>query len=123
MSVFLSRIQEMQNKLKQLGEEISDKLVITKILMSLPDQYKHFVSAWESAPDHKQTFDNLVARLLVEEERVKEKNYDPEQASSSAFIARNRSGVKCFNCGRLGHVQSECRSKNNKNNSEEKNEQ
>lgn len=71
MSVFLSKIQEMQNHLKQLGEAISDKFVITKILMSLPEDYKHFVSAWESAPDDKQTYDNLVARLLIEEERIK----------------------------------------------------
>ncbi|CAG4965538.1 unnamed protein product [Colias eurytheme] len=58
--------QEMQNTLKQMGEEVSDKFVITKVLMSLPE-YKHFVSAWESAPDEKQTFENLVARLLIEE--------------------------------------------------------
>lgn len=45
MSTFLSKIQEMQNQLKQIVETISDKFVITKVLMSLPDQYKHFVSA------------------------------------------------------------------------------
>ncbi|CAH2085460.1 unnamed protein product [Euphydryas editha] len=54
MSQYLSKIQEIQNQLKQLGEEVSDKFVITKVLMSLPDEYRHFVSAWESAPDDKQ---------------------------------------------------------------------
>ncbi|GBP78233.1 Retrovirus-related Pol polyprotein from transposon TNT 1-94 [Eumeta japonica] len=63
----------MQNQLKQLGENMSDKFVITKVLMSLPEDYKHFISAWESAPDDKQTYDNLVARLLIEEERIKRK--------------------------------------------------
>ncbi|GBP19525.1 hypothetical protein EVAR_102073_1 [Eumeta japonica] len=71
MSAFISKIQEMQSQLKQLGEEISDKFTITKVLMSLPDEYKYFISAWESAPDNKQTIDNLVARLLVEEKRLK----------------------------------------------------
>lgn len=37
MSVFLSKIQELQNQLKQMGEEISEKFIITKVLMSLPD--------------------------------------------------------------------------------------
>ncbi|GBP01126.1 Retrovirus-related Pol polyprotein from transposon TNT 1-94 [Eumeta japonica] len=69
----LSKVHEMQNQLKQLGENMSDKFVITKVLMSLPEDYKHFISAWESAPDDKQTYDNLVARLLIEEERIKEK--------------------------------------------------
>lgn len=88
MSVFLSKIQEMQNHLKQLGEAISDKFVITKILMSLPEGYKHFVSAWESAPDDKQTYDNLVARLLIEEERIKEKGGSSQ--SSAAFVAKKQ---------------------------------
>ncbi|GBP82605.1 Retrovirus-related Pol polyprotein from transposon TNT 1-94 [Eumeta japonica] len=85
MSTFLSKIQELQNKLKQLGEEVSNKFVITKVLMSLPDEYKHFVSAWESAPDNKQTMDNLVARLLIEEERIKEKSEQLLPSGSSAF--------------------------------------
>ncbi|XP_047033011.1 uncharacterized protein LOC124639612 [Helicoverpa zea] len=103
MSVFLSKIQEMQNHLKQLGEAISDKFVITKILMSLPEDYKHFVSAWESAPDDKQTYDNLVARLLIEEERIKEKGGSSQ--SSAAFVAKrnNRKTAKCFKCNKLGH--------------------
>ncbi|PZC70387.1 hypothetical protein B5X24_HaOG216856, partial [Helicoverpa armigera] len=103
MSVFLSKIQEMQNHLKQLGEAVSDKFVITKILISLPEDYKHFVSSWESAPDDKQTYDNLVARLLIEEERIKEKGGSSQ--SSAAFVAKrnNRKTAKCFKCNKLGH--------------------
>lgn len=118
MSVFLSKIQEMQNQLKQMGENVSDRFVITKVLMSLPDEYKHFVSAWESAPDDKQTFDNLVARLLIEEERVKGKKEEIQQtSSSSAFVVKNKFQLKCIKCGKSGHHQNVCR--NNKNNSEE----
>ncbi|CAG9137695.1 unnamed protein product [Plutella xylostella] len=86
MAVFLSKVQEMKNQLKQMNEDISDKLVITKVLMSLPEDFSHFISAWESAPDDKQTYDNLVARLLVEEERIKEKRSESNQ--SSAFMAK-----------------------------------
>ncbi|KAJ8720626.1 hypothetical protein PYW08_006091 [Mythimna loreyi] len=99
MSVFLSKIQEIQNQLKQLGEEVSDKFAITKVLMSLPNEYKHFVSAWESAPEDKQTFNNLVARLLIEEERLKEKTEEKGSTpSSSAFVAKRN--VKCYKCGK-----------------------
>ncbi|KAG5887298.1 hypothetical protein JTB14_007025 [Gonioctena quinquepunctata] len=55
----------------QLGEELSEKIVMTKILMSLPERYKHFRSAWEYVPIEKQTLDELTSRLLIEEERVK----------------------------------------------------
>ncbi|KAL0879670.1 hypothetical protein ABMA27_003385 [Loxostege sticticalis] len=87
MSTFLSKIEELRSQLKQM-----EKFVITKVLMSLPDAYKHFVLAWESAPDEKQTLENLVARLLIEEERVNEK--EPQNSSASAFVAKKN--VKCF---------------------------
>lgn len=50
---FVSEIEEIKSNLKHLGEEISDKMVITKVLMSLPEGMKHFVSAWESTPTDK----------------------------------------------------------------------
>ncbi|GBP83083.1 Retrovirus-related Pol polyprotein from transposon TNT 1-94 [Eumeta japonica] len=46
----------------------------TEMSVFIKKDYKHFISAWESAPDDKQTYDNLVARLLIEEERIKETN-------------------------------------------------
>ncbi|CAG9571437.1 unnamed protein product [Danaus chrysippus] len=108
-------MQELQCQLKQMGEEISEKLIITKILMSLPEEYKHFISAWESASDDKQTLDNLVARLLNEEQRLKDKN-EETASSSSAFTVKCKKPLKCFTCGKAGHFQKECSSI--KNNSE-----
>ncbi|XP_071571460.1 uncharacterized protein [Temnothorax nylanderi] len=70
MSVFLSKLEEIRTKLKQAGEPISDKMLMTKILMSLPEPYKHFRSAWESVPLEKQTTEELTSRLLIEEKRV-----------------------------------------------------
>lgn len=52
----------MQNQLKQIGEEILDKFVITKVLMC------NFVSTWESSSDEKQNIDNLVAGIFIEGE-------------------------------------------------------
>ncbi|GBP17814.1 Cathepsin O [Eumeta japonica] len=75
----------MKNQLTQIEEDISEKFVITKVLMSLPDCYKHFVSAWESVPDDKHK--NLVARLLMEEQ-LKTKKEEAMQSTSSAFVAR-----------------------------------
>ncbi|KAG6465845.1 hypothetical protein O3G_MSEX015433 [Manduca sexta] len=87
--------------------------VITKVLMSLPKEYKHFVSAWESVPDDRQTMDNLVERLLVEEERVKEKSGQSSSSSSSAFLVKDKKNIKCFKCNKFGHFLSECKCNNN----------
>ncbi|KAK9687019.1 Zinc knuckle [Popillia japonica] len=120
MSVFLSKVQELQNKLKQLGEEISDRLIITKILMSLPEKYSYFVSAWESTSDDKQTVENLSARLLIEEERLKVKS--DSVGESVALQARKQvKTIKCFKCGKEGHFIKNCRYNSEKSSSNNRN--
>ncbi|KOB78109.1 Uncharacterized protein OBRU01_00267 [Operophtera brumata] len=70
MAKFIAVVEEIVNRLRVQKEEMPEKMVIAKILMSLPDTYKHFLSAWESVTPEKQTLQSLTARLLIEEERV-----------------------------------------------------
>lgn len=44
----IAKVQELAHRLKALGESVSDNMVITKILMTLPPSFKHFCTAWES---------------------------------------------------------------------------
>lgn len=44
VSTYISQLEEIRNKLKQAGEELFEKTIMTKIIMSLPEQYKHFRS-------------------------------------------------------------------------------
>lgn len=104
---FFSQIQEIQSKLKQNGEEISDKMVMTKILMSLPEHFKHFVSAWESTPSSKQTLSELMSRLMIEEER----NENTERVTALATRSKNekqQKELKCYACGKVGHMKRNC---------------
>lgn len=70
IATFLARIEENVSQIKQLKGEVPEKMVITKIITSLPDMYKHFVSAWDSVQSEKQTLSELTARLLIEEQRT-----------------------------------------------------
>jgi hypothetical protein len=67
--------------LKQLDEEISDSLVISKILNSLPSKYSHFYAAWDSTYRKEQTLNNLTRRLLLEERRMKATNSEKESVA------------------------------------------
>ncbi|KAJ8881017.1 hypothetical protein PR048_017490 [Dryococelus australis] len=55
LRVHVSEIQEMALHLWQAGESVSDQMIITKILMSLPPKYKFFHTSWDLVPSEKQT--------------------------------------------------------------------
>lgn len=101
MANLFSKVEHFANQLKQLGEPVSDQMIITKVIMTLPPQYRHFVSAWESVSQESQTLNGLQARLLIEEERMKE-NEEP--------VALTVQNIKCFKCGKIGHKKNVCRS-------------
>jgi len=44
MAIHISKLESLSRKLKQLGEPISDSMLMTKILMTLSENYKHFYS-------------------------------------------------------------------------------
>lgn len=103
---FISEIEEIQSTLKGLGEEISEKMVITKILISLPENLKHFVSAWESTPNDKQTMNELMSRLLIEEERMNKSEVITALTSKSNEVKQKE--LRCFLCNKLGHFKKQC---------------
>ncbi|KAI5635437.1 gag-polypeptide of LTR copia-type domain-containing protein [Phthorimaea operculella] len=89
---FISKIEEISSQLRALNEEPTEKMIITKILMTLPAKYKHFASAWESVPAASQNLKELTSRLLVEEERSQERSSGP--AASGAFVSKSNKSVQ-----------------------------
>lgn len=114
----ISKLEEVVQQLKDLNEEISDSMVMTKILMTLPPNYNHFHSAWESTSEDKRTLDHLRARLMIEESRMATQNMptvDVGEAlvakqTKSKFVQRNknRKPGKCFHCNESGHWKTNC---------------
>lgn len=90
MSTHISKLVNLGRKLRVAGEPVTDNMVMTKILMTLPKEYNHFYSAWDSVPTGSKNINNLTSRLLIEESRVIQiKGEVGEQEKSSAF--QNRS--------------------------------
>ena len=90
-------------RLKVLGSNIENGMLITKILSTLPEKYKVFACAWDSTPTSERTLDNLTARLLTEEA----KNEGPHE--HVAFRAAER---RCFKCNSTKHLAAACRETN-----------
>ncbi|XP_054709192.1 uncharacterized protein LOC129218897 [Uloborus diversus] len=80
LSLYISGLEEIITKLKQYEENISDHMFMTKVLMGLPQEYQHFISAWESVPVENQSINELVSRLSIEEERMKNMSRKTETA-------------------------------------------
>lgn len=92
-------------------------MVITKILMTLPANYNHFHSAWESTSDEKKTLGHLRSRLMIEESRMETQSSTDcgealmarqGKAKSNGRLTNSKKPGKCFNCGISGHWKTNC---------------
>lgn len=106
ISTFISRIEGLVTQIKQSKGDISENMIITKIISSLGEKFRYFVSAWDSVPAEKRNLSELTARLIIEEQRTK--SYE-EDGKSTAFKADDKKGRKCFVCGKPGHYKRDCK--------------
>lgn len=117
MATFISKLETIVKQLTDLGEEISSSMIITKILMTLPAEYSHFYSAWESTAEEQRTLDNLTTRLIMEEARVQSQESSEFSGAlmakrfSADFKKKGHSSKKpgkCYACGKIGHWKRDC---------------
>jgi len=87
-------------------------MIASKVLISLPEEYAYFVSAWDSTDTiDRETLENLTARLIAEEMRIGAK-HDEENK-----VAFKVTGKKYFKCNKLGHFAKDCTQSNGLNTS------
>lgn len=107
MSLHISKLENLAYRLKILEQDINDDMLISKILSTLPERYRHFRTAWESAPKEERTLTNLTARLIAEEGMNKNKE------SIDTNVAFNSTEKVCYKCSKKGHIARFCQSKDN----------
>ena len=124
--VAYQELERLAKEIRNMGENISDKAIIAKIISVLPKKHEALRKAWASVPIDLQTMASLLTRLKQEErERVKEADGKTEAESARAFasqhhgekknfqkmsIADRKKITKCAKCGKKGHWAKECRS-------------
>lgn len=121
IATHVSRLEDLAHRLQLLGEKIPESMIITKVLMTLPSSYRHFVSAWDSVQTQDRTLANLISRLTIEETRIDghDKNENKAFAARKQFSKDNnkkfeKSGT-CHYCHKPGHWISECRKRKSAN--------
>lgn len=102
ISLHISKLENLAYRLRALNQTIDDEMLMSKILSTLPESYRHFRTAWESTPVQDRTVTNLTSRLISEE--AMSKNVESEK--SLAFSA---AGKLCYKCKKPGHVSKFCK--------------
>ncbi|KAH9651797.1 Integrase catalytic domain-containing protein [Citrus sinensis] len=127
----INTLKTLFSQLTMLGHNIEENERAKLLLQSLPDSYDQLIiNLTNNNPVDSLVFDEVAASLLNDES--KRKNKENRQASSqqaeTLSVTRGRStergpsgsqshgrsksrskkNVKCYNCGKKGHVNKEC---------------
>lgn len=67
MSTHISKIEALCNKLESLGEPMNERIKVSRIVNTLGDKYRNFISSWHNDQKILRTMNELSPRLLLEE--------------------------------------------------------
>jgi len=86
----IAKIENMARQLKDVGEELSEVMIMAKILGTLPQKFGPLITAWDSVSEANQTRDNLIERLLTEENRLT--NFEEATSALTTIKTREKNG-------------------------------
>lgn len=92
----VSTIISLASQLKDIGLDISDEQVITRVIMTLPPSYRQFVTSWNSKEDDKKTVDRLTSDLLQEEifRKMSGASISNDESTDKAFFTSRKKGSR-----------------------------
>ena len=83
---FIDRLLKVVNQIRILGEELSDRRVVEKVLVCLPEKFEANISSLEEFKDLNQiSLFELINALQATEQR---RSIWQEETSESAFLAQ-----------------------------------
>lgn len=89
---YLARVTEIVSQMRSYGEDISNEIVVSKVLRTLNETFDRVVPAIEESKDlSTYTFDELMSSLLAHEARFKKSSTKVEE---KAFQVKGESSFK-----------------------------
>jgi len=117
VSSYCAKLLVLSQKLKTVGEEVTDTALVSKMVNDLPSKYDHFKHTYmiQAAAGTTLTFEKLREQLLIIEINSDndQKSSDNNQALTVKIKPDNKKKIKekreCYHCGKRGHLKRDCR--------------
>lgn len=119
MSEYVAKVEFVAKRLRDIGIDLDDDTIISKIVSGLASEYKHFMSNWMSTPKEERTYTNLLPRLLAEETihsasestSVSAMKMEAKTRPKAQENRRNKKkkAIECYHCHKKGHMKKDCR--------------
>ena len=105
----IKTMTELFDALAVAGETVSGEDHVVYLLARLPDSYNVLVTALEASAEVPK-LGVVTERILHQERKAKEKEaYSTNDNAMPSHAVPRRPKPKCYNCGKMGHIQQYCK--------------
>ncbi|KAF2362125.1 Zinc finger CCHC-type [Trinorchestia longiramus] len=106
---YLKVVVELFDELAIIGDAIEEEERVIILLSSLPDGFSTLVTAPEA--HEKIPAWEVVTERLLNDERRQRGSLGTSDSSEELLVSfkRNKKLIKCFECGKEGHIKRQCR--------------
>jgi hypothetical protein len=122
VDLFLTRIKGLRDQMAAIGMPLRSEDLARRCLRALPPKFDGFVTALTTAVRPTPlTFEEFSSMVMEEEMRLKVRSSADEAYAASAKgkgkskdsgeSSDRKKKMKCFYCGKKGHMAKECRKK------------
>lgn len=110
---YADRLMAVVNKIRLLGEELSDSRIVEKMFISLPERFEAKLSSLEDSKDINEiSLSELINALQAQEKRRAMRQEETEKMVEGAYLAKTSKGKgkipQCSNCKKSGHEEEDC---------------
>jgi hypothetical protein len=91
MMSHITAVEGLAQQLEDLGSQMTQSQIMTKIVSTLPIGFRHFTTVWDNLPETEKTIPQLITKLMNEQHRNSSSNTssNPVIQPAEAFAARS----------------------------------